>query len=207
MRRESEADRRGRGGMYASRAGSLPGLRCWRRDGRWGRYGTGSGRAGRGGRCFPASTSGATGALADGQREIAAVLYAGRGCVLTGPACPAASGCAGPADEHRRCPGPGADEAAECGLRPDAPDDQDAGPDLRASTASGGPLTARAVGDAARSERDLREVRALVAGAVQGGKCTVPQLGVETAGRGRRGSPGGSGRHCEEVADGVQVGG
>jgi hypothetical protein len=38
---------------------------------------------------------------------------------------------------------------------------------------------ARAVADAVRGEHDVREVRALVASAVQGGACTVPQLALE----------------------------
>ena len=40
---------------------------------------------------------------------------------------------------------------------------------------------ARAVADAARGAVELREVSALVAGAVQRGRCTVEQLAAETA--------------------------
>jgi hypothetical protein len=61
---------------------------------------------------------------------------------------------------------------------------------------------ARAVADAVRGEHDVREVRALVASAVQGGACTVPQLAEELkAGPARQ-----SGQFravLGEVADGI----
>ena len=61
---------------------------------------------------------------------------------------------------------------------------------------------ARAVADTVRGEHDAREMRALVASAVQGGRCTVPQLGLELeAGPARL-----SGRLravLAEVADGI----
>jgi len=49
-------------------------------------------------------------------------------------------------------------------------------------------LAARAVADAARLMHDLREVRAVVAGAVQRGQCTVEQLEVELKDGPRNGS-------------------
>lgn len=61
---------------------------------------------------------------------------------------------------------------------------------------------ARAVADAARNARELRDVRALVAEAVQRRKCTVGQLATEL----RDGPTQGSGAlraALEEVADGV----
>jgi len=64
-------------------------------------------------------------------------------------------------------------------------------------------LAVRAVADTARGEYELREVRALVADAVQRGKCTIPQLVEEM----RAGPSRESGRLklvLEEVADGVR---
>src|SRR5215813_282747 len=49
-------------------------------------------------------------------------------------------------------------------------------------------LAARAVADAARDMHDLREVRAVVAGAVQRGHCTIAQLEVELTDGPRNGS-------------------
>jgi hypothetical protein len=62
---------------------------------------------------------------------------------------------------------------------------------------------ARAIADTARDEFDVREVRALVAGAVQGDACTIGQLAQEM----RAGPSRESGRLravLEEVADGVR---
>ena len=64
-------------------------------------------------------------------------------------------------------------------------------------------LAARAVADTARGEFDVREVRAVVASAVQGGKCTIKQLAEEM----RAGPKRESSRLrevLEEVADGVR---
>jgi hypothetical protein len=64
-------------------------------------------------------------------------------------------------------------------------------------------LAARAVADAAREEYDVREVRAVVASAVQGGKCTINQLGEEMrAGPKREASR--LREVLEEVADGIR---
>jgi hypothetical protein len=96
---------------------------------------------------LPGIYLGCNGQLAGGQREIAAVLYAGPGCVLTGPASLQHQGVRVPATE-------------------------------------------------------MIDVRALVAGAVQAGKCTVPQLAQELKSGPRRSSSR-LRTVLEEVADGM----
>ncbi|HVB46171.1 MAG TPA: hypothetical protein VNF47_26160 [Streptosporangiaceae bacterium] len=118
------------------------------------------------------------GLLTVGQREMAAVLYSGRGSVITGPAALVRQGVRLPISEivdvlipatvkrqsasfvrvHRTCRIP--EEVVRIdGLRW-AP-------------------VARAVADSARDQAELRAVRALVAAVVQQGKCTVSQLATE----------------------------
>jgi len=112
------------------------------------------------------------------QREVAAVLYGGRPTAITGLA----------AIQHHRMPGPGSD-AVDI-LIP-------ARRQLRSVSyvvvhrttrfpklVMGPPLVsyalpARAVADAARWLTELREVRALVAGAVQSRRCTLDELAEE----------------------------
>jgi len=142
------------------------------------------------------------GGLTVGQREIAAALYAGRGCMITGPAALSREGLrvVPPSDTidvlipattrrlsvsfvriHRTSRMPEQPWRID-GLRWAPP--------------------ARAVADAARGELGLRDVRALVASAIQQRKCTVKQLAAEL----RAGPSQGSGSlraALEEVADGI----
>src|SRR5712691_6359371 len=149
---------------------------------------------------LPGIYLGSNGPLADGQREIAAVLYAGAGCVLTGPAALRHQGVRVPATNTVDVLVPVSAKRQDADFvrmhrTRRMPDQTFVLNGIRWA------LAARAVADSARSEHDLREVRALVAGAVQGGKCTVPQLAAEL----RAGPTRESGRLravLEEVADG-----
>jgi len=151
---------------------------------------------------LPGIYLGSNGPLADGQREIAAVLYAGAGCVLTGPAALRHQGVRVPATNTVDVLVPvQAKKQSVDFVRMHRtrrmPDQTFVLNGIRSA------LAARAVADSARSEHDLREVRALVAGAVQGGRCNVPQLAAEM----RAGPTRESGRLravLEEVADGVR---
>jgi hypothetical protein len=141
------------------------------------------------------------GPLTAGQREIAAVLYAGRDCVITGRTA-----------------------LQQYGLRVQLTDTVDVLiPDVRKLQSAGFVRThrtermppapairggirwapvARAVADMSRGDLELREVRAIVAEAVQQRKCTINQLAIEL----RTGPNRGSGMlraALEEVADGV----
>lgn len=150
---------------------------------------------------LPGIYLGHNGQLTVGQREIAAVLYAGRGCVITGLAALGRQGVRVPLSTtidvlipattrrmstsfvqiHRTARMPGRPWKLD-GIRWAPPP--------------------RAVGDAARMEMELTDVRALVADVVQHGKCTVQQLAAEL----RAGPTQGSGAlraALEEVADGV----
>lgn len=142
------------------------------------------------------------GPLSAGQREVAAVLYAGRDCVITGRSA-----------------------LQQYGLRVTLTDTVDVLiPDVRKLQSAGfvrthrtermppAPFTrsgirwapvARAVSDMSHGDLELREVRAIVAEAVQHGQCTVRQLAQEL----HRGPKRGSGllrAALEEVADGVR---
>jgi hypothetical protein len=151
---------------------------------------------------LPGIYLGSNGPLADGQREIAAVLYAGPGCVLTGPAALRHQGVRVPATNFVDVlvPMPIKRQGAHfvrMHRTTRMPDQTVVLNGIRWA------LAARAVADAARSEPDLREVLAVVASAVQGGKCTVPQLAEEL----RAGPTRNSLRLrtvLEEVADGVR---
>ena len=75
---------------------------------------------------LPAVYVAQTGTITQDQRTVAALLYAGPGSVMTGPAAVRKHHptCAGPDD---RCAGPEGQPAEEHGLRPGAPDQADAG--------------------------------------------------------------------------------
>lgn len=201
MRRESEADRavaavlRNQGGLITrsqvlAAGWSLAVLRHRIRPG-------GPWQA-----VLPGIYLGSNGMLADGQREIAAVLYAGRGCVLTGPAALRHQGVRVPTTSIVDVLVPvttkrQSTDFVQMHRTRRMPDQTFVFNGIRWAP------TARAVTDAARSQRDLREVRMLVAGAVQGGKCTIPELGSEL----RAGPTRESGRLravLEEVADGIR---
>jgi hypothetical protein len=119
-----------------------------------------------------------TGSLTVGQRETAAVLYAGPGSVITGPSALRRCGVRAPVDEVVDVLIPAANSRQGRGFvrihrtsrMPERP------------WSSDGLLwapPARAVADTARGQADLRSVRALVAGAVQQRKCTIEQLTKE----------------------------
>jgi hypothetical protein len=128
-----------------------------------------------------------TGSLTVGQREMAAALYAGHDCVITGAAALRRCGVRVQLDDvvDVLIPASAARQSRSfvrihrTGRMPGRPWVCDG---LRWAPA------ARAVADAARSETDLRAVRALVAGAVQQGKCTVEQLVIELRAGPKQGS-------------------
>lgn len=136
------------------------------------------------------------------QREIAATLYAGRGCVITGEAA---------LQRHGILP-PSADVVDV--LIPDSTRRQSTRfvRVHRTARMPERPLVrdgirwapvARAVADAARGGLAVRDARALVATAVQRRVCTVPQLAVEL-GAGQTQGSGALRAALEEVADGVR---
>jgi hypothetical protein len=143
-----------------------------------------------------------TGKPTQAQREIAAVLYGGSYTVITGLA----------AVHHHRIPGPESDVIDV--LVPDRRQCRSVSyvavhRTTRMPKLVVGPptvsyaLPARAVADAVRWMTDLRQVRALVAGAVQSGGCWIDEL----AGELREGPRQGSGLFREvlsEVAEGVR---
>jgi hypothetical protein len=119
-----------------------------------------------------------TGSLAIAQREMAAVLYAGPDSVITGQAALARRGVRVSLSETVDVLVPHARKRQSAGFvtihrthkMPDKPWLDDG---LRVAP------TARALADAVRGQSDLRQVRALVADAVQHGKCTIDQLKAE----------------------------
>jgi hypothetical protein len=141
------------------------------------------------------------GLLAAGQREMAAVLYAGPDSVITGAAAVTRHGLSWTNSDDVDVLVPHASKRQSHGFvrvhrtrrMPEAPVYIDG---LRWAPA------ARAVADATRGHLELRDVRALVASAVQQRRCTVGQLLTEL----REGPTQGSGAlraALEEVADGV----
>ena len=142
------------------------------------------------------------GDLTVGQREIAAVLYAGRGSVITGAAALRRSGLQVPISDTVDVLIPAVTRRQSTSFvqihrttrMPERPWETD------------GLLwapTPRAVADAARGGLAPREVRALVADSIQQRKCTVTQVASEL----RAGPSQGSAAlrvALEEVADGVR---
>jgi len=142
-----------------------------------------------------------TGALTAGQREIAAVLFAGHGAVITGSSALARQGVWVPPPEvvdvlipHEfRCRSAGFARVHRTIRMPQAP--------VLIDGLLWAP-PARAVADAVRGDCAMREVRALVANAVQRDACTVPQLAAELRDGPCQGSKG-LRLALEEVADGI----
>lgn len=141
------------------------------------------------------------GQLTGGQREIAAALYAGPDYAITGLTALQRHGVRVPLAEAVDVLIPATRKRQSAGF-------------VRTSRTTRMPEqpwfyggirwapAARAVADAARGGLELRDVRAMVADAVQRRICTVTQLATEL----RAGSPQRSGALCaalEEVADGV----
>ena len=142
------------------------------------------------------------GQLTIGQREIAALLYAGRGGVITGQAALRRFGVrvdsTGVVDvlipEHLKRRSSGFVRVIRTTRLPHRPF-------LSDGLAWAPP--ARALADAARGPTELREVRAIVADAVQRGKCTIVDIAREL----REGPKQGSGAlkaALAEVADGIR---
>ena len=151
---------------------------------------------------LPGIYSSGNGPLAAGQREIAAGLYAGPDCVLTGLAALRQQGVRAPLTDLIDVLIPASTKRQSMSfvrvhrtIR--MPDQSFVLNGVRWA------LAARAAADTARGEFDVREVRAVVADAVQGGKCTIEQLAEEL----RAGPKRESGRLrevLEEVADGIR---
>ncbi len=142
------------------------------------------------------------GLLTVAQRELAAVLYTGRGCVITGRAALTRFGLRVPLaeaidvlipEETRR-------QSVEF-VRVHRTTRMPARP-WRIDGLCWAPPP-QAVADAARFETDFRQVRALVADAVQRGKVTVAQLVAELQAGPKHGSAA-LRTTLEEVADGIR---
>jgi very-short-patch-repair endonuclease len=151
---------------------------------------------------LPGVYLGHKGDLTSGQREIAASLYAGRGCVITGSAALRRHGVRVPMSDTVDVLIPSVSRRQSLSFvqihrtkrMPEGP--------WRADGLLWAP-PARAVADEARCGHGLREVRAFVADAIQQGKCTVAQMVSEL----REGPSQGSWAlrdALEEVADGVR---
>jgi hypothetical protein len=141
------------------------------------------------------------GPLAGGQREIAAVLYTGQECVITGQAALLRQGVRAPLTDIVDVLMPAPMKVQSAGFvrthrTARLPADSWLLDGIRLAP------VARAVADAARGPLEHREIRALVADAVQRGQCTVGQLATELRAGPSRGSAG-LRLALEEVADGV----
>lgn len=150
---------------------------------------------------LPGVYLGSNGLVADGQREIAAVLYAGPGCVVTGPASLRQQGVRVPATDMIDVLIPAPAKRRDEGFVRLHPTKRMPEQGFVLNGIRWAPA-ARAVADTVRSEHDARQARVVVASAVQGGRCTVPQLALEL----QEGSARQSGRLravLQEVADGI----
>jgi hypothetical protein len=131
---------------------------------------------------LPGVYLGLTGAPNLPQQEVAALLYAGPGSLITGPV----------ALMHHGLRSPGLLDTVDV-LVPAGRQRHSTGfvrlhrtKHLPSQFMASGPLrlvpTARAVADTTRLLTDMRDVRAVVADAVQRGRCTVPELASELRG-------------------------
>jgi very-short-patch-repair endonuclease len=142
-----------------------------------------------------------TGDLTIGQREIAAALYAGRGCMITGSAALRRQGVRVPLSDTVDVLIPAITRRRSTGFVQIQRTTRMPERSWHADGLLWAPAP-RAVADAARSGAGLREVRSFVANAVQQRKCTVAQIASEL----RAGPSQGSAAlraALEEVADGV----
>jgi hypothetical protein len=150
---------------------------------------------------LPGVYLGHNGSLGGGQRELAAVLYAGSQCVITGLSALQSQGVRTPLSDVIDVLIPDASKRQSTGfvrthrtLRlPERP--------LERGGIRWAPVP-RAVADTSRAGLELGEVRALVAEAVQRRACTVGELAQELRGGPRRGS-GMLRAVLAEVAEGV----
>lgn len=141
------------------------------------------------------------GGLTAGQREIAAVLYAGRDCVITGRAALQQYGVRVPLTETVDVLIPDARKLQSTGfVRTHRTERMPQSP-VRRDGICWAPV-ARALADTSRGDLELRDIRALVAEAVQHRKCTISQLAEELHSGPKRGSAA-LRAALEEVADGV----
>ncbi len=142
------------------------------------------------------------GELTIGQREIAAVLYAGRGCMITGTAALRRQGVRVPLSDIVEVLIPATTRRTSIGFvhvhrtsrMPERP--------WRMDGMLWAP-PARAVADAARGSFGIREVRAFAADAVQRRTCTVAEIATEV----RAGAPQGASAlraALEEVTAGIR---
>lgn len=142
------------------------------------------------------------GILTTGQREAAAVLYAGRGSVITGTAALARMGMRIPIPDVVDVLVPHSQRRASRGfvriLRTRRMPEQ-----VWLTDGLPWAAAARSVADAGRLRAEADYVRALVADAVQQRKCTVQQLATELCAGPKRGSAA-LRAALEEVADGVR---
>ena len=152
---------------------------------------------------LPGVYLGLTGAPSLPQKEMAALLYAGPSSLITGPV----------ALMHHGLRGPGLLETVDV-LVPAARQRRSTGfvrvyrtHRMPSQIVASGPIrfvpAARAVADTARLPTDARDVRAVVAHAVQRGRCTVAALGTELSEGAIRGSAT-LRSVLAEVADGVR---
>lgn len=153
-------------------------------------------------RLLPGVYLAATGTPTTEQKEIAALVYAGSGSVITGPA----------ALRHHRVRGP--DWHVVTVLIPARREARNVA-FVRVRRTTRMPevmlddhgvrivLPARAVADTARALSSLRDVRAVVADAVQSGRCTIPLL-TEELEHGPRQNSARLRQVIAEVADGVR---
>jgi hypothetical protein len=129
-------------------------------------------------RLLPGVFLGVTGAPTSDQRDIAALLYAGPGSLLTGSAALRLWGVRAPYTSTIDVLIPESKQRKSAGfvcIRPTARMPEEA---LSVGPRRLAPL-ARAVGDTARSLTKLTDVRALVAAVVQKGRCTPAELAAE----------------------------
>lgn len=138
-------------------------------------------------RLLPGVYVGVTGAVTQDQREMAAMLYAGPGSVITGPAAVRR--------HHLRSPGPDAVDVLipwDCRRQSVAFVRVCRTRRMPAQVSVIGPIrltsVPRAVADAARSMTRFDDVRAVVCEAVQRRACTVPELIAELAAGPKAGS-------------------
>jgi hypothetical protein len=143
-----------------------------------------------------------TGSPSDDQRDMAALLYGGPRSVLTGAAALRRFSLAGPRTDAVDVLVPVTTQKRDAGFvrvhrTTRLPEPVGVAGEVRFA------FPPRAVADAARGMTDIGDVRAIVAGAVQRGRCPIGRLAYELDNGSRRGSAL-LRRALAEVADGVR---
>ena len=142
------------------------------------------------------------GGLTSAQQEVAATLYAGHGCVLTGMTALEVQGAQVPHSDFVDVLVPAQTQRRSAGfVRMQRTSRMPENPWLIGGIRYA--PAARAVADAVRGQTDLSFVRSVVAGAVQQRKCSVRDLAAELQAGPRRGS-GALRAALAEVADGIR---